>query len=142
LAPPASNPSTLCGSGPESANAFSCCRLGNRGGTLPELQNRGRDLTARRSRASAGCGGLLVVRLNAQTHRWALAATFAPLGRKLCRGALCEASSSLCLRSGGLVGDGVEFRLGVAHGLSQHRTKLVFGRRLRPHVRFRGCAHP
>jgi hypothetical protein len=87
--------------------------------------------------SAALCGGLLATVLDDQTQRRALAATFAPLSRPLCRRALGGASSSLCLRYWGLVGDGVQFRLRVAHGLRQHGAKLILGGRLR----LRGCAH-
>lgn len=71
----------------------------------------------------------------------ALAATFAPLRRSLCKCSFGGAGSLLFLRCRDRWdGDGIELRLGVAHGLGQHRTKLVLGRRLRSHIGL-WCAH-
>ena len=69
--------------------------------------------------------------------RWTLGATFAPLISGLCRRCL-RCAGSLCHRCRNW--SHVEFRLGVAHGLSQHRAKLVLCGRLRSYVGLL-CAH-
>lgn len=70
-----------------------------------------------------------------------LGATFAASGGRLRSRGFGRASSSLCFRRGGCwSGGGIELRLGVAHGLRQHRTELVLGWNLRSNERFL-CAH-
>ena len=93
--------------------------------------------TRQRPLRPTGCHCPLAIR----RMEGALAATFAPLDRRLCRYALGGASSSLCFELRHQSGDGIKLRLGVTHRLRQHGAKLVFGGRPRLNVRLWGCGH-